>query len=63
MLKSLTLAVVLAASIAGIAAVPANAAQGRTTANQCQALYDLSRLDSKSDRANRDAYIECVGRL
>ncbi len=63
MLKSLTLAVVLASAVVGIAAVPANAATVRTTASQCQALYSQSLLDSKSDRSNRDAYIECVGRL
>ena len=63
MLKSITIAVVLASTIAGLGAIPASAASGRTTAAQCQSLYDLSRLDSNSDRSNRDAYIECVGRL
>ncbi len=62
MLKSLTLAIVLASAVVGLGSVPANAA-ARTTASQCQALYDLSRLDSQSDRSNRDAYISCVGRL
>ena len=62
MLKSLSLALVLALSVVGLASVPASAA-ARTTASQCQALYDLSRLDSQSDRANRDAYISCVGNL
>ncbi len=62
MLKSFTLAVVLASAIVGLGSIPASAA-ARTTASQCQALYDLSRLDSQSDRANRDAYISCVGNL
>lgn len=62
MLKSLTLAIVLASAVAGLGSIPASAA-ARTTAAQCQALYDLSRLDSQGDRSNRDAYISCVGRL
>ena len=62
MLKSITLAVVLASAVAGLGSIPASAAV-RTTASQCQALYDLSRLDSQSDRSNRDAYISCIGRL
>jgi hypothetical protein len=64
MIKSLTLAIVLASAIAGITSVPANAAKfGRTTASDCQALYNLSLRDSKSDRSNRDDYISCIGRL
>ncbi len=62
MMKSLTLAVVLASTLAGLGAIPASAA-ARTTAAQCQALYDQSRLDSQSDRSTRDQYISCVGRL
>jgi hypothetical protein len=63
MFKSLTLAAILTATVAGITVTPASAAPGRTTAGQCQHLYDLSRNDSQSERGNRDAYIECVGRL
>ena len=62
MLKSLTLAVVLASALAGLGAMPASAA-ARTSAGQCQALYSQSLTDSKSDRATRDAYISCVGNL
>lgn len=63
MLKSLTLAMVLASTLAGFGALPATAARVHSTAAQCQALYDQSRLDSQGDRANRDAYISCVGNL
>jgi hypothetical protein len=62
MLKSVTLAVVLAATLAGLSAIPANAA-ARTTAGECQALYEKSLLDPQSFRNNRDAYISCLGRL
>jgi hypothetical protein len=65
MFRTLTLAVVLASASAGFIAAPASAANltGRTSAAECQALYDLSRNDSQSFRNNRDAYIECIGRL
>lgn len=63
MLKSLTLALVVASTLAGFGALPANAARVHSTAAQCQALYDQSRLDSQGDRSNRDAYISCVGNL
>lgn len=63
MLKSLTIAMVLASALAGFGALPATAARVHSTAAQCQALYDQSRLDSQGDRANRDAYISCVGNL
>jgi hypothetical protein len=62
MLKSLTLALVLGATLGGLAAIPAEA-RTRNTAAQCQALYDQSRLDPQSYRATRDAYISCVSNL
>jgi hypothetical protein len=62
MLKSLTFAIVIASAVAGLGAIPATAA-GRTTAAQCQALYDQSRLDPQSYRNTRDEYISCVSNL
>ena len=60
MLKSLTLASVLALAVVGLNTVPASA---RTTAAQCQAIYDQSLGDPQSYRTNRDEYIRCVGQL
>ncbi len=62
MLKTVTLAVVLASTIAGLSALPATARE-RTTPAQCQALYEQSRLDPQSFRNTRDAYISCVSNL
>jgi hypothetical protein len=65
MIRTYILTVVLATASAGFVAAPASAAKltTRSTAAECQALYDLSRNDSQSFRNNRDAYIECIGRL
>jgi hypothetical protein len=62
MLKSITLALVLASAVAGISVIPAEA-RTRTTAAECQALYDQSRLDPQSYRNTRDEYIACVSNL
>jgi hypothetical protein len=61
-LKSITLAVVLASTIAGLSAVPASA-RVRNTAAQCQAIYEKTLTDPQSFRQNRDDYISCVGNL
>ena len=60
MLKSLALVVVLASVIASITSAPASA---RTTAAQCQAIYEKAQSDPQSYRANRDDYIRCIGQL
>ncbi len=62
MLKSLTLAVVLASAIAGLGALPASA-KVRTSPAQCQAIYEKTLTDSQSDRQGRDNYISCVSNL
>ena len=62
MLKSLTLAVVLAATVMGLGSGSANAAS-RTAAATCQAIYEKTLTDSQSDRSNRDAYISCISNL
>jgi len=61
MLKSLTLASVLALAVVGLNTVPASAAH--PTAAQCQSLYAQSISDPQSFRSTRDAYISCLNSL
>ena len=62
MLKSLTLAAVLAATALSLGSVTASAAS-HTTAAQCQAFDDMARRSSRSDRTYSDAYIHCLNAL
>jgi len=60
MLKTLTLATVLAATVIGLNVVPAAA---KSTVAECQALYAQSLNDPQTFRSTRDEYIRCVGNL